>query len=130
MDPLHVGRGQVERSWGIPDPLGGVLHGIEMCDVAADEVIAWAFAVERDDVLDIEEFFVRPAWRSKGYGNLLAGGMLRLSGQCGRPLRAWVAHVDATTANRPALSATMRAFGLEVRRSSEPWASGVGLGST
>lgn len=64
-----IGNGNNLRTWGIDDLLGGILHGIEIFDSNADELIGWAFAVERESFLDVEELFVRPAWRRRRHAS-------------------------------------------------------------
>ena len=113
------------KTWGIDDPFGGTLHGIEIFDGAADEVIGWTFVVERQELafLDVEELFVRPKWRRRGYASQLTSEIRRLAERCGRKLRAWIPHSDYGTQNIAAVRAVMRKLGLGVIRSSVRWAA-------
>ena len=53
-----------EMVWGVRDIVrGGVVHCCEIYDLANDERIGWTLAVPRDGFLDIEDLFVRPAYR-------------------------------------------------------------------
>ena len=113
------------KTWGIDDPHGGILHGIEIFDSAADEVIGWAFAVERQELafLDLEELFVRPNWRRRGYASRLASELLQLADCRGHKLRAWIPHSDYGTENIAAVRAVMKKLDLGVIRSSVRWAA-------
>jgi GNAT superfamily N-acetyltransferase len=127
MPPIPTGSSGVEwRTWGIHDPLGGLLHGIEVVDLSADELIGWGFAVERDAFLDIEELFVRPKWRNQGYASRMATEFIKLSTRLGRHLRAWIPHSDCNKRNLSALKAVLRHLGLSVQSSPERWAGAIG----
>jgi GNAT superfamily N-acetyltransferase len=64
-----VGDGIRNRAWGLPDCFAKTpLVGVEVYDAPNDECIGWAFLVARQGFADIEEFFVRPTYRGKGYG--------------------------------------------------------------
>lgn len=116
--------------WGIRDTLrGGVLHGCELYDLANDERIGWAFAVPRDGFLDIEELFVRPPYRRRGYASRLSQILLKRSALLDVPLRLWVSYADCGQKNRDALEGVLRSLGLHLRNSSCRWAAYVALGS-
>ena len=108
--------GIVTQWWSVPDPLGGSLYGIEVCDRSADEMIGWGFAVERDEFLDVQELFVRPAWRNKRYGSTIARGFKKIAQQLRRLPRAWIPHADMDPTNRAALNAVLRRLSLTLER--------------
>jgi GNAT superfamily N-acetyltransferase len=117
-----------ELAWGVRDVLrGGTLHGCEVYDLANDERIGWAFAVERDGFLDIEELFVRPAFRRRGYAGKLTQILVMRSAALNLPLRLWVSYADCGPENRAALDGTLRRLGLHLRNSPFRWAAYVGL---
>lgn len=107
--------------------MGDILHGREFVDYSQNEIIAWGFAIEKDDVLDIEELFVRPNWRRHGYGIKLAKCFTQLSAEARKPLRAWIPHPDIVTSNYPALNAIIHHLSLSLEPSPVKWASKVGL---
>ena len=100
---------------------------MEIFDGTADEIIGWAFAVERQTLafLDIEELFVRPDWRRHGYASQLTSELMRLAERRGRKLRAWIPHSDYGTQNIASVRAIMRKLRLGVIRSSVRWAAAV-----
>jgi GNAT superfamily N-acetyltransferase len=112
-----------ELRWDVPDPLGDRLHGVEIYDADADERMAWSFAVHRGGYLDIEEFYVRPAYRRRGYGTRLTEVFKELSEKVSLPLRAWIPYADCEESNRPALTRILSKLGLNVRRSGVRWAA-------
>jgi GNAT superfamily N-acetyltransferase len=127
MMPLPIIPGGIElRTWGIDDPLGGIFHGIEILDVANNEIIGWAFAVMRGSFLDVEEIFVRPKWRRSGYASQLTSKLKLLANQLDRKLRAWIPHSDYGRENIPAVRAILKQLNLGVIRSSVRWAAAVG----
>lgn len=134
----HVNRPKMEiTSMGIrqvncamQEPLGNVLHCIEIIDEICDEIIGWSFALDRDGHFDIEELFVRPQWRRQGYGRLLAMALVELSITNNQPLRLWISHADANSVNSPQSLAIIRRLGLTLCPAAEPWASAVGLVSS
>lgn len=63
--------GTIERIWAVQSVLHGILHGIELRDSQSNDRIAWSFATQYDDHLNIEELFVRPMYRGKRYSNQL-----------------------------------------------------------
>jgi GNAT superfamily N-acetyltransferase len=116
-------------AWGVRDILrGGVLHGCELYDLANDERIGWAFAVPRDGFLDIEELFVRPPYRRRGYGTRLSQILLKRSVLLNLPLRLWVSYADCGQENRAVLEGVLSKLDLQLTNSSCRWAAYVALG--
>lgn len=111
------------RTWGILDLFGNIFHGAEIVDHAEDEVVAWGFAIERREFLELEELFVRPSWRLHGYGSQLAEEFSRLAARLGSQLWAWIPHSDVGTENRMALSGVLRHLGLSRTSSPVRWAA-------
>jgi GNAT superfamily N-acetyltransferase len=114
------------RSWGIKTPLGNIQHGVEIYDHHIDEMIAWGFAIERENTLDLEELFVRPKWRKQGYGSELAKEFVNLSTCRGKKLHAWIPHPDVKSENKLALEKILYHLNLKFKQSPFRWASGVG----
>ena len=108
---------------GVIDGLGRPLHLCEIHDRANDEPVGWSLAVQTAASLDVEELFVRPAYRGRGYGRTLADELITLRTACEQPLVAWIPHADAGTS--PARDAVLRHAGLEVRDTDVRWAAGV-----
>src|SRR5207253_2401301 len=93
------------------------VHGREIVDAATGERIAWTFLVRQGDHLDMEEFFVWPTHRRRGYGRKLVELIQEFVRQSGLRLRAWVPFADAVPENRPAFLRLFQLLGLEVRPS-------------
>jgi GNAT superfamily N-acetyltransferase len=117
-----------ELIWRTRDIIrGGILRVFEIYDAANDERIGWAFAVLRDGFLDIEELFVRPAYRRRGYGRRLAKLVLQTSQSLQRPIRLWVSYADCGEENRASLDGLLEELGLSLWNSPVRWAAYLGL---
>lgn len=79
------------------------------------------------EFLDIEEFFVWPSERNKGYGRKLAEMIQELQRQSRKKTRAWIPYADAEPENKSNLDAAMNLLGLYLHNSPEIWASFVAL---
>jgi GNAT superfamily N-acetyltransferase len=118
-----------ELEWGVRDILrGGTLHACEVYDLENDERIGWSFAVERDGFLDVEELFVRPAYRRRGQASKLSQMLLKRSALLGLTLRLWVSYADCGPENRAALEGSLASLSLHLSNSPYRWAAYVGFG--
>jgi esterase/lipase superfamily enzyme/GNAT superfamily N-acetyltransferase len=109
---------------------GKEAHGREIVDAASGERIAWAFLVRRGGDLDIEEFFVWPPHRRKGYGRKHADLINEFVLQSGLRVRAWVPFADGYSENRPALLRTLGLLGLHLHPSPKRFAAFLALDRT
>ena len=112
------------RSWGIQDFAGEVTHGHEIMG-PGEERIAWAYAVEHEDCIEVEELFVMPQFRRHRYGRALANAMGTLATRKSSSLRVWISHADSAPENLAIVEKLIHPLGLQVERSPERWASYV-----
>ena len=89
--------------------------------------VGWCIATERDEHLDVEEFFVRPEYRGQRIGSQL---MCRLLGDCNGaelPLRFWIPYVDCNSPSRNilAMNHLLTKNGFVARVSGVNWAQYV-----
>jgi GNAT superfamily N-acetyltransferase len=110
------------HEWGIPAVLNGFLHGIEIRDGSHEERKGWAFAIISGEYLEVEEIFVMPKYRGRGYGNLMIDYFIKLSHTLSRPFRAWVPFVDISPDNVKILKHMIEKRGLVMRPSGVNWA--------
>jgi GNAT superfamily N-acetyltransferase len=89
-------RGLKERAWGTTEFGGGIFHVREIVG-PNEERIAWTFAIQRVDSLDIEELFVKREHRRNGYGKALVRRLGQLAFEVQQYPRVWVPYPDATT---------------------------------
>jgi GNAT superfamily N-acetyltransferase len=85
--------GLVERRWAINEIGGGFLHCYEFVD-SKEGKVGWAFFVERERSVEVEELFIMPAFRKKGYATKLIkliGEYARLNGAS---VKLWIPHAD------------------------------------
>jgi GNAT superfamily N-acetyltransferase len=100
---------------------GDQIRMIEIEDVDRDEFVGWSIMVETSESLELEELFVRPAYRGAGHGRTLAKTIDRLRARLQLPLKAWVSHPDWPAS--PAQEAVLAHLGLTVMPSAEKWAA-------
>lgn len=105
--------GVVERGWGVPEHGGGVFHVREFVSVD-DERIAWAFAIQRSGILEVEEFFVRPQFRRTGYGKKLMHSIADLAVEHGCSLKFWMSYADTAPDNLAIFEKLVLPLGLRV----------------
>ena len=122
------GSGILVERWGIRDCLAPTpLHGIELFDSSNDECLGWAFMVERQGFADIEELFVRPAYRARSYGRKLAELILAHPNTAGRNLRLWVSHADQQHVADAPMRKILKRLGLSINRARRRWAPYVAM---
>jgi GNAT superfamily N-acetyltransferase len=116
--------GFAHRSWGMQEFTGEIVHGYEIMGSGEDRV-AWAYATEHEDALEVEELFVMPRFRRQRYGRALADAMRTLAAQKAAPLKFWISHADAAPKNLAVIEKLLHPIGVESERSPERWASYV-----
>jgi GNAT superfamily N-acetyltransferase len=102
-----------------------VVH--DLWDSADDTRVGWCIATERDEHLDVEEFFVRPAYRGMGHGSKLMYCLINDSVGSGLPLRFWISYADCNTTSRCILPMNhlLTKNGFVARASGVSWAQYV-----
>jgi GNAT superfamily N-acetyltransferase len=118
--------GVVLRASAVQDPLGRVVHIIELVDRDHDEILGWAFMLQTEDVLELDELFVVPHHRGKGHGRDIANEVVTRARAVDLPLRAWVPHSDWKGPD-PARDATLRRLHLTPTVSDQRWAAAVAI---
>jgi GNAT superfamily N-acetyltransferase len=103
------------------DADGSILHWLEILD-EDDNRVAWASALETQANLDIEELFVRPAYRRSGHGGKLFQRLQEIALDRGLPLRIWISFPDAVPQNLKVIEKIARPIGLSIQASGERWA--------
>lgn len=112
--------------WSAHDEDGHRVYAFEVRDSELDDRYAWAFVIERDEALEVEELFVRPEHRRVGHGRWLADQIVKLANEKKMPLRFWVAFTDSKSeheANQPAVIAIARRLGVQFQSCTVPWAA-------
>jgi GNAT superfamily N-acetyltransferase len=117
--PHKLQSGVVQRTWGVTEHGGGVLHCCEFVN-DGDERIAWAFAIEREG-LEIEELFVRPQFRRNGYGGRLTRSMAKLAAELGKRLRIWISYADTLPENLRTIERLSSPIGIRLQPSNLRW---------
>ena len=101
----------------------GLTHIITLYDGPEDERLAWAILVEKGNVLDLQDLFVKPQYRRKGHARKLVQEIRRLRRDRvsqALPLVASVYHVDADMSFAP-IEKLARRLDLELGEPFNPW---------
>lgn len=118
--------GTKEISWIARDDWGHRVFGCEIKNKSLSNRRAWAFVVERDGALEIEEIYVRPEFRRRGYANRLILGIQAAAAEERLPLRLWVPFADCKLMSPntyPALVALVKKLGLRFQPCPFRWAA-------
>jgi hypothetical protein len=114
-----------EVDWATEDNRGSIIHVRETIDPLIDRNVAWAFAVERDGFVDVEELFVMPEYRKMGHACRLVWRLEQLMRQLKRPIRFWIPHADASDGNMKVVRKIIGKLGLNLQLSGTRWAAYV-----
>ena len=110
-----------KRASGVKEFGGGTFHTREIVGPNEDR-IAWAFAVQRIDTLDVEELFVKPEHRRKGFGKAIVQLLGKLAFEVQQYPRFWVPYPDATVKNLAIAEKLLRPLGVQLRHAPVRWA--------
>lgn len=111
------------RKWGVADCLFGIFHCVEIVGPNTERV-AWLFAVERDEFLDVEELFVHPEHRNRGNARKLVQSFhSEVAEELGRETRYWVPHSNTGGETITAFKLLVSPFGLALKPSKMRWAA-------
>src|SRR5258708_7064080 len=88
--------------------------------------LAWAFMVERNGALEIQELYVWETFRQSGLGTHLAGAIKKIARERGLPLRLFVPFSDAereSPHSYPSMVKIVKRLGIRFHRCPVPWAA-------
>lgn len=109
-----------QGSWGLQEHGGGIFHCREFNN-SSDERIGWTFAIERAEGVEVEELFVRPAFRRQGHGRRLIRLVNDLAVSKGLSLKIWIPDSDAELSNLGILRKLFDPLGLQIVDSGVRW---------
>jgi len=119
--PLTTAVPIADLKWGGHDFAERPFHVHELRDTTSDERIAWAFAMPSDDFLDVEEIFVRPQFRHRGYGTHLLRSLHSISRTAGLHLRVFIPFADCEDNNLKAVERLLAKEGYFLIASDVRW---------
>jgi GNAT superfamily N-acetyltransferase len=111
--PTGTEPGLKQRSWGAMEVGRGVFHVREIVGPNEDRM-AWTFAIQRSDSLDIEELFVKPEHRRKGYAKSLVRLLGKLAFEVQQYPRVWIPYSDATPGNLFLIEKLLKPLGIQL----------------
>lgn len=99
--------------WGAGSPESGMVH---CCEIVGpeDERIGWAFALQRDGAIEVEELFVKPQMRRKGYGTQMAQYMRDVALALNLEFKIWISYADIGPRPFFLVKKLARKFGLRI----------------
>jgi GNAT superfamily N-acetyltransferase len=113
--------GHVRMSWAVRETKTGVVFHCREFLGPGHERIAWSFVMQREDnKFEVEEFFVRPTYRRKGFGRGLVKMLKELTE--GSELKIWISYADSGSENLPVIEKLVKLLGLRLQQSDERWA--------
>jgi hypothetical protein len=104
---------------------GRQIHLVDIEDLGTKELVGWTILIQTSQELELEELFVRPAFREDGHGRILASIISEARIQIRLPLKAWVPHADWPAS--PAQEAVLGHLGLSLGETPERWAAAVAV---
>jgi esterase/lipase superfamily enzyme/ribosomal protein S18 acetylase RimI-like enzyme len=116
--------GTKEIRWVVRDEWDRRVYGYEINSIHAADRWAWAFVVERDEALEVEEIYVRPEFRRRGFAERLCRRIQELASAKLKPLRLWVPFADCrqeSPGTFPAIIALARRLGLHFQPCPVRW---------
>jgi esterase/lipase superfamily enzyme/GNAT superfamily N-acetyltransferase len=126
-EPREKARDAVkEARWIVHDEWNRRIFCFAIRKSGASWKSGWAFVVERDGALEIEEIYVRPEFRRQRYAARLCDMVRELASAHGQPLRLWVPFADSrreSPGNYPALIALAKRLGLQYQPCPARWAA-------
>ncbi len=111
-----------QKLWVLKDRSGSTRQWYELTDVVDDERMAWASTVESESTLEIEELYVRPSFRRRGFGAYLFNAVRQVSTEKGRSLSMWIPFPDANSENLHAVRKIIASAALSIQTSGVRWA--------
>ncbi len=106
----------------IPSVLHSHVHVIEVSNGVTNDYKGWAFGVEYEGFLNIEELFVLPVCRRQGLANALISYLNKLSKQLKKPLRYWVPFADSEEPNMEIVQHLADVYGYKISPAPFRWA--------
>ncbi len=119
--PEHPGDNIFHR--GIELPGLGKEWIVEILDGDSNVMMGWAIGVQRARSFRVEELFVRPDYRRRGYGSLLANEFIKLNQTLTTPISFLIPWGDHEEHNTAALLAWARSLSLRLEPAAVRWAA-------
>ena len=114
-------------NWAIPDLHGGILHCIQVYDNRHNELLAWSFCVVRKNYLNVEELFVKPDYRRKGYGKMIITDINRLAAALKKTVRYLIPHSEDNQDSLILIDKLFSPFKIGLKAAKVNWCSYFGL---
>lgn len=122
-------RGISIAEWGFHNPVRNLMHGVSISDHGKNEEVAWSFVFEESEELYVEEFFVNPIYRQRGFARELWNSLNTLSIRIGKPLKFWLPHIDSVMLGQDIHDIAWK-FNLRIHESTVNWAAKILLPKT
>lgn len=109
------------NTWTSQLPTGERWHWLQQMGFDG-AVIGWTSMIETDESCELEELFVRPHFRSRGFGRKLLNAMVVLAANRKKLFLAWIPYADAGEDHLQLLELMFDNSGLTIHQAEERWA--------
>lgn len=111
--------------WQARDEFDRRLYAYEVGEPHGER-LGWAFIVETEDAIEVEELFVAPGSRGTGIGGELANLVVKLALAKKMPIRLWIGFADHKSESPQSANAIphiAKRLGVQFQLSTVPWAA-------
>lgn len=122
---LETDSGLTEVEWKWQPSRKIQIHVREIRD--GGERIAWSFCVRRNGRLDVDEFYVVPEHRRKGFARVLVNSVKRLAAKLGCDIRLNISFADTENDTIWGPQILARLFGLKITNSPTRYVHQIGV---
>ena len=123
--PKLFGSGIQTVQWDAQLSQERVFLACDIIDVDTDNRIAWGLGTIRRGEIHIDDVFVKPEFRGRGFGREIITHFKKLSEEQQLPIRFWIPFSDVDTfEKREVVLGFMNENGLRIEKSPVDWAAG------
>lgn len=126
--PTLYGSGIQHVPWTVDKSAQRAVFAYDIVDMDSDDRLAWAIIVHRRGELHVEDLYVKPEQRGKGYGSRILEELDRFAERMEQPLRFWIPFGDVEDREKyEHLAAWFASRAVKLISTPYPWAACCGV---